>query len=42
MREICRDWRRPLNVQVLPASVDFQTPSPCETLPPTVFSPPPT
>ena len=29
-------------LQVTPPSVDFHTPSPCDTLPRTVISPPPT
>src|SRR5512146_3460486 len=38
-------WRvspRPRNVHVLPPSVVFHTPSPCETLPRIGYSPPPT
>jgi hypothetical protein len=31
-----------MNVQVLPPSVDFHRPSPCETLPRIGYSPPPT
>src|SRR6478672_8881597 len=41
-REICRVSLRPSDVHVLPASVDFHTPSPCETLPRIGYSPPPT
>src|SRR3954471_6764784 len=40
--EICRVGRSPSDVHVLPASVDFHTPSPCETLPRMSNSPPPT
>src|SRR4051812_1048259 len=42
MSPICFVVARPLNVHVLPASVDFQTPSPCDTLPRSGYSPPPT
>src|SRR3954464_1458529 len=41
-RAMCRVASRPSDVQVLPASVDFHTPSPCETLPRIGYSPPPT
>src|ERR1043165_4488743 len=42
MSEICRVSPRPIKDQVLPPSVVFQTPSPCETLPRIGYSPPPT
>src|SRR5436305_13077111 len=42
MSPICRVSRRPMYAQVLPPSVVFQTPSPCETLPRMGYSPPPT
>src|ERR1043165_9020324 len=42
MSEICRVSPRPIKDQVLPPSVVFQTPSPCETLPRIGNSPPPT
>src|SRR5260221_6515681 len=41
-REICRVALSPSDVHILPASVDFHTPSPCETLPRNAYSPPPT
>src|SRR5436305_14972891 len=41
-RGMCRVSLNPTCFQVLPASVDFHMPVPCETLPRTVFSPPPT
>src|SRR3954463_1293404 len=42
MSEICRVSRSPTYFHVLPPSVVFQTPSPCETLPRIGYSPPPT
>src|SRR5215212_3032904 len=42
MSAICFVSLRPMDVQVLPPSVVFQTPSPCETLPRIGYSPPPT
>src|SRR6476619_1102985 len=42
MSEICRVSPSPMNVQVLPPSVVFQRPSPCETFPRIGYSPPPT
>src|SRR6266487_3388298 len=41
-RAICCVSARPRNVQVLPPSVVFQTPSPCDTLPRIGNSPVPT
>src|SRR5260370_41221677 len=41
-RAICWVSARPRNVQVLPPSVVFQTPSPCDTLPRIGNSPVPT
>src|SRR3954471_21840866 len=41
-RAMCRVASRPSDVHVFPASVDFHTPSPCETLPRIGYSPPPT
>src|SRR6266581_4470160 len=41
-RAICRVSARPTDVHVLPPSVVFQTPSPCDTLPRTAYSPVPT
>src|SRR3954452_12773131 len=42
MSPICRVSPRPMKLHVLPPSVVFQTPSPCETLPRIGYSPPPT
>src|SRR6476661_6484688 len=42
MSEICFVFSRPSDVQGLPPSVVFHTPSPCETLPRIGNSPPPT
>src|SRR4051812_38287888 len=42
MSVICRVSARPMKVHVLPPSVVFHTPSPCETLPRIANSPPPT
>src|SRR3954471_14587581 len=42
MSAICLVSLRPMYVQVLPPSVVFQRPSPCETLPRMGYSPPPT
>jgi hypothetical protein len=42
-RGMCREsFEADLRPRLAPASVDFHIPSPCETLPRTVFSPPPT
>src|SRR6266571_8677739 len=41
-REICCVAASPMEVQVLPPSVVFQTPSPCDTLPRIGYSPVPT
>ena len=41
-REICRVSFKPMFVQLRPPSVVFHTPSPCDTLPRIVNSPPPT
>src|SRR5690242_2046827 len=42
MSAICRVSPRPKNDHVLPPSVVFHTPSPCETFPRIGYSPPPT
>src|SRR5512143_1209931 len=42
MSAICRVSASPSDVHVLPPSVVFHTPSPCETLPRIGYSPPPT
>src|SRR3954471_12214585 len=42
MSPICRVSPRPMKLHVFPPSVVFQTPSPCETLPRSGYSPPPT
>src|SRR5215470_4668105 len=42
IRLICLVAASPIDVHVLPPSVVFQTPSPCETLPRIGYSPPPT
>src|SRR3954471_2121530 len=42
MSPICRVSPRPMKLHVFPPSVVFHTPSPCDTLPRSGYSPPPT